>query len=174
MQFWSKKWAHKVDGYQKFEMYSLAVRELVKRFYTILYDSGPLTVCSPDAAFNVLANNPINWTPKMTRYLSYTTPLNIRFCCPGPDQRPELEILEKPINDDPPVIDRTQGLLPKLQGFFGVLDEQILRKIPTVNTDGGCIRSKATGERKGSIGVYWGVESPFNVSRLTSRLPFTN
>lgn len=171
IEFWSKRWAHRVESYQSYEMVALALREAIKQFHADLHASGSIVVRTNDRAFNNLAKSKDMWDSRMLRYMVHTEPLNIRFSDELEDRDRYTAMLVQHI-DDTPISDNKIGLTCRIMSFFKLDSDRIANAIPRVHTDGGCRRGSKG--RIGGLGVFWENGSVRNLSKRAERLPVTN
>ena len=174
LEYWSRKWTLDVSNYSRVDQFALATREVVKHARPLLQSSKSITIFANDQSFVSLANSIENWTPRMKRFLAHVIEYSLKFKMPPAKYQYDLDLLNKPIptQDIQPihVFDRKASL----KAHFHEYDEESIKQIPIVHTDGGCITLKDKSIRVGAVGVYWGPSSTYNVSKLAEYKPFTN
>ena len=172
VQFWSRRWTNDVVNYNTAERLALAVREIVVHFRSTLEGSPSITIYSEDQGFIKLANDPAGWNTRMFRYLSQAMYLNPKYRIVPQKYRKDLDLLSDPIPKEeisPAAVNYKE--IP-VKEFFGIQSDKELHQIPLVHTDGGCITDES--QRIGAVGVYWGPNSSWNLSQLSSIKPHSN
>ena len=173
VQFWSKRWCNDVTNYNKADRMALAVRETVRHFQPILSGSPSIDFYMDEPTFLALVSDPTSWTPRMHKYLAHTIQFNPSYHSLPLKYRRDLDLLSHPIAQDELPADPVRDKFPSLVHFFSDLTDKQIREIPVVHTDGGCIQVGPSKSR-GAVGVFWGPLSSFNLSQLSTRIPFSN
>ena len=121
-------------------------------------------------AFVELTRTPHDWSHRMSKYLALATHLTPKYNRLPDRYKLQLDLLSKPIPIDESQPSSVQA--SAVSEFFNNASPEELLSIPIVHTDSGCITR--AGSQRGSIGVYWGPASTFNLSQLATIGHFTN
>ena len=143
---------------------ALAVREKIKQFRSIINGSPEVIFCVDSPTFVELASTPQDWSHRMSKYLALATHLTPKYDRSPDRYKHQLDLLSKPIPIDESQPSSVQ--VSAVSKFFNNAIQEEVLSIPIVHTDGGCV-TKA-GSKRGSIGVYWGPASTFNLSQLAT------
>ena len=128
VQFWSRKWTNVVTNYTGLEKVSLAVREIIKQFRSILQGSPEIIFYTSCPTFVELARDQQSWTKRMTKYLAHTISFTPKFLTLPERYQRDLDLLSAPIP-----IDESQPVPAQPSGIpesFSEISFDKLKKFP--------------------------------------------
>ena len=111
----------------------------------------------------------------MKRFLAPSFCYSPIYRCAPVGHCKDLDILGKWIPENDEEVEEATPFknFPKDDPRFSSFTEEEYLNLPVVHTDGGCVSVKG-GKKAAAIGVYWGVESRFNLALPCVHPPFTN